>query len=49
VTEKTANERLSIDDCRGLLGASELSDAEILELRDALYTWMERFLDSYFE
>lgn len=49
VTEKTANERLSVAECRGLLGASELSDAEVLELRDSLYIWLERFLDSHFD
>ena len=48
MVEKIANERLSVSECRAILGASELSDAEILEWRDALYVWLERALDSYF-
>ena len=39
---------LTIEQCRELLGETPLSNSEICELRDGLYTWLNQLLDSYF-
>lgn len=40
---------LSIDECRRILRDDKLSEAEIKQLRDDLYAWLNEVLDEYFK
>lgn len=38
---------LSAEQCRQILDDDSLSDEEIIVYRDALYAWVDRYLDDY--
>ena len=40
---------LSLDELRQALGRPDMPDAEAEALRDDLYSWLNSFLDAYFE
>jgi len=40
---------LSIEQIREILGRPDLSDAQIVAIRDDLYAWLNRALDEYFD
>jgi hypothetical protein len=45
---KNTGKQLSVAECRTLLKRPNLADAQIERIRDALFEWIERYLDQYF-
>jgi hypothetical protein len=39
---------LSVEECRRILKRPELTDEQVIALRDDLYAWLNRALDEYF-
>ena len=39
---------LSVEDIRRIIGRPDLTDGQILAIRDDLYAWLNRALDEYF-
>lgn len=40
---------ISVEECRKILGDTDLTDAQIIELRNALYGLSESVLDKHFQ
>ncbi len=40
---------LDLRECKEILGDNELTDEQVLQLRDSLYALTETVLDNYFE